>query len=235
MKTLRKHHEIDFSMLGTDDLVNLALQRSSSLEDILPRRRAHPDDWRDIYAARLEEARDEVLRRIWDEIRDTYMSVRACFASLQPQNVADIGCGQAFIDLMIHDDVGCNLTLIDIERSDDLYFGFNKTGGAGYASLDRARAFLTSNGVHDDQIVTINPERERAAVLPDVDMACSFISCGFHYPVEVYHSFFATQVQRAILLDIRKGRGNEALLDSYGTSYVVTEARKFARVFVLKS
>lgn len=233
MKTIRDHTQVDFSMLDTNDLVNLALQRSSSLDDIIPRRRAHPDTWREIYAERLEANREEVLRRVWNEIRDTYMQVRACFVSQQPLTVADIGCGQAFIDLMIHDDTGCNLVLIDIENSDDIFFGYDKTGGAGYASLKKAETFLAANGVSPSQVTLINPDKEKPETFPKVSMACSFISCGFHYPVEVYNDFFANQVKSAILVDSRKGRDNEALLESYGTAYVVTEEPKFSRVFVV--
>jgi SAM-dependent methyltransferase len=233
MTGLRRFEDVDFSMLDTTDLVNLALQRSSSLGDIVPRRRDHPDDWRAIYAQRLEAAREEVLARIWEEIRRTYLSVRGCLVALRPARVADIGCGQAFVDLLIHDDTGAHLTLIDIEESDGVFFGFNRDGGAGYASLDRARAFLVANGVAAQATTVVNPGRQDPADLPVVDVACSFLSCGFHYPVDLYETYFRDRVRRAILLDLRAGRDADALA-RLGKPFVVTEGRRHSGVLVLK-
>jgi SAM-dependent methyltransferase len=209
------------------------MQRSSNISDIIPRRKDHPDDWREVFATKLEAERDVVLARIWDEIRSDYMTVRGSFAALKPARVADIGCGQAFVDLLIHEDTGAQLTLIDIEESNDVFFGFNENGGAGYASLSKARAFLTANGVEDGTITLINPKRAPYAKLPEVDVAFSFLSCGFHYPVNLYEEYFRHCVRQAVFLDIRKGR-DSSVLDRIGRPLIVTDTRRRARVLVLK-
>ncbi|MEM9967194.1 MAG: hypothetical protein AAF755_03735 [Pseudomonadota bacterium] len=232
---VREYKDVDFTMLDTGDLVNLALQRSSSLAGILPPRRKHPDNWRDIYAKRVDEAREDILESIWNEIRSNYLTVRGSLAALNPNSVADIGCGQSFIDLMIYDDTQAALVLIDIEETADIYFGFDKETGSGYASLNKARDFLVSNGVSTNAIATFNPKQTLQEDLPDVDVACSFISCGFHYPVATYDTFLTNRVKNAIILDVRKGQVDQTLFQRFGKSLIIAQERKFWRILTLKN
>jgi SAM-dependent methyltransferase len=219
---LREYSKVDFSMLNTVDMVNLIMQRSSSLKGIIPRRNS-VDDWRATYAELVEKHRDEILERIWAEVRSTYMSSRGALIATRPYSVADIGCGQGLLDLLIYDDTAAKLLLIDIEESEAVFFGFKESGGAGYASLQRAREFLEANGVPGANISLLNPNESDVLSAGPVDVACSFLSCGFHYPVTTYDQFFKTQVRRSIIIDVRNGRGDENELSAYGQPFLISE------------
>lgn len=177
--------------------------------------------------------RDAILRAVWDEIGDVFDAISPQIAEVAPASVADIGSGQAFIDLLIYRRIGCDLVLVDIEDSEALHFGFAATG-AGYADLANARAFLTANGVPDSAIRTLNPRKDGLEDV-QVDMAISLLSCGFHYPVATYDAFFRRQVRRAILLDCRRQRkSNQTALGQYGSMKLVAEGRKSQRFLCTK-
>jgi len=234
MAKLREFKDVDFSMFDTVDLINLALQRSAKLASILPPTRTRTEDWRELYAARLEQNRDKVLELIWNEIRQTYLNFRAGVIALKPASVADIGCGQALIDLLIYDDTEANITLIDIEESDGIFLGFNRGGGAGYASLAKAEKFLVGNGVKPGALQTVNPKTKDVSGLGSFDLACSFFSCGFHYSTDLYEDFFRNQVNKAIIVDARRNVGEDSKLQQYGNAAIITEHKKFYRVLVSK-
>lgn len=221
-------------MLDTQQIINLCLQRSDRIGRLIPSRKAAGDQWADLMQKAATEHRDAILERVSAEIGDVFKTIEPVIAKVKPKRYADIGCGAAFIDLMIYRRFGCDLVLIDIEESDGIHFGFADSG-AGYASLDVARKFLETNGVPAAAITTINPKHQSVADLEPVDMATSLLSCGFHYPASTYDSFFAHQVNKAILLDCRKGRGGEETLASYGTITKVREEKKHDLILCLKT
>ncbi|MEM7723629.1 MAG: hypothetical protein AAF376_14840 [Pseudomonadota bacterium] len=223
----------DFSVLTASDVANLALQRTSRVGSIFPPIKAHPEDWRDLYLDIAAQNRERALEIIWNEICEVYDRIKPSIKALAPRRVADIGCGQAFIDLLIHRDTGADLLLIDIEETEKVHFGY-RDEGAGYASLAQARAFLEKNGVPGNAIQTINPNLSDVADAGNVDLAISTISCGFHYPASTYQAFFEKQVEKAILLDVRKGRGNEEFLERYGTLTALGEGKRHTSVLVEK-
>jgi hypothetical protein len=205
----------DFSMIGEAQLVQLCLQRSNRLKRIIPSRAKHGDAWPGKMRKAVAAHRAEILDAVFAELSEVFAELAPAMDAVAPKSLADIGCGQAFIDLLVWRRYGCRLILVDIESSQDLHFGFSREG-AGYADLGSARAFLVANGVPDAAITTLNPRAAPVAGIGQVDMALSLISCGFHYPVETYDAFFRAQVDRAILLDCRTGTGGEAALAAYG-------------------
>ncbi len=224
----------DFSMFDNDSIFKLVLQRGSKIGELFPARRDHPEDWVQIYCEIVDRNRDQILRTIWVEICDVYETIAPTITGLSPSRVADIGCGQAFVDLLIHRDIGADLLLIDIEESEGIHFGY-KSSGAGYASLVKAREFLEANDVDPGSIQTVNPKHEDLVSFGLVNLAISLISCGFHYPAETYETFFKDQVTDAILLDVRKGRGNEAFLERFGGVSVVAEGKRHHAVLIRKT
>ena len=79
---------------------------------------------------------------------------------------------------------------------------------------DPSGALLTANGVPGDRIVTWNPNREDLPDGPPIDLAVSFLSCGFHYPIDMYMPFFELAVapKGAVILDLRGGQA-DAMVD----------------------
>lgn len=224
---------IDFSMIGASQVFDLCLQRSNRLGKIIPKRAKAGDDWNGLMQAAVVEHRHTILDAVFDEIEDIFTKIAPQIERIAPHRLADLGCGQAFIDLLIHRRFGCDLVLIDIEESSDLHFGFAEEG-AGYADLANARAFLVANAVPDSAITTINPRKARLEDIGTVDMAISLLSCGFHYPVSTYDAFFKSQVSKAILLDCRRNKGGDKDLKAYGQVEAVGEEKKHGRYLCIK-
>ncbi|MCO8146274.1 class I SAM-dependent methyltransferase [Rhodovulum tesquicola] len=233
--------ELDCSVFDRDDLVNIILQRSEVLADI-------PDAGRLVKAWSTGETRGieaVVADRGARIARDAAAVVAREFAALRPHldpvapgRIADIGCGYAFFDLFAARAYGAELTLIDLEANAHRHFGF-ETEGAAYSDLGRARAFLIANGVDSGRIRTLNPARADPLTLPQVELAVSFLACGFHFPVDAYIAFFRDRVAPGgrILLDLRMRnfKPQARLLETLGTLCVIRESRKSARVLIERS
>lgn len=207
---------LDLSPLNRDDLLNLVLQRS----DVLGYNRPAFDkvrDWEAGEPAALEAAVAEngetYAREAARLIHAEFDRILGLLKRLQPRRIADIGCGYGIFDLFAYHALDCDILLIDIEQSERRHFGFEDEG-AGYSSLATARALLTANGVPGDRIVTWNPNREDLPDGPPIDLAVSFLSCGFHYPIDMYMPFFELAVapKGAVILDLRGGQA-DAMVD----------------------
>ena len=220
-------------MIGEAQVFDLCLQRSNRLTKIIPSRSKSGDAWQGLMKAAVLQHRQTILDAVTAEIADIFDKIAPHIEKVAPKRFADLGCGQAFIDLLIYRRFGCDLILIDIEATDGIHFGFNDTG-AGYADLANARAFLVANGVPGPAITTINPRRAKLEDLAPVEMAISLLSCGFHYPVETYDGFFKTQVTKAILLDCRNQKGGKKALKAYGAVAEVGAEKKHTRILCTK-
>lgn len=224
---------VDYSMIGESQIFDLCQQRSNRLSNIIPSRKKSGDAWEGLMTAVVAEHRETILEAVTAEIADIFDKIAPQIEKFTPKRLADLGCGQAFIDLLIYRRFGCDLILIDIEETEGLHFGFAETG-AGYADLANARAFLVANGVPDSAITTINPRHHPVEQIGFVDMAISLLSCGFHYPVETYDAFFKSQVTKAILLDCRNQKGGQKALRQYGAVTEVGAEKKHARILCTK-
>ncbi|MCL4189628.1 MAG: class I SAM-dependent methyltransferase [Rhodobacteraceae bacterium] len=231
---------LDLSALGPGDLLNLVLQRSEVLAG-LPR----PGE-----IVRAWEAGDEgpirgavatlgeaIARRAAAAIHAEYLALRPRLVALAPARVADIGCGYGLFDLFLARDLGAELLLVDIEANARRHFGFQDEGAA-YTSLATARALIAANGVPAARVVTLNPGVAPLAAAGSVDLAVSFLSCGFHYPVDAYMHFFARQVRPggAVVLDLRTRTADRQIerLSTLGTVSVLPGPQKARRVLVLR-
>lgn len=208
---------LDVAMFTKADLVNLCYQRSSEPTVEMQGRLLSMGETDKAFPG----LRADIIQFVLDEIGANLAAISPIFEKIRPRSLADIGCGYAFIDLMIHRLYGTRLVLIDIETTGTIYFRYHEKG-AGYSNLATARAFLEANGVPGKSIQTINPDKSDIARAPRVDMAMSLLSCGFHYPVATYRDFFQSHVEKALLLDIRRRRpeGRE-LMDQWGTTRVL--------------
>ena len=231
---------LDFSMFSRDDLVNLALQRSEVLAEV-PRYGQLIRAWERGNHAPLEAQVGRmgvrVARQAARIIGREFDSLIPAIDPLQPGRVADIGCGYAIFDLFAYRRYGCSLLLIDLEETEHRHFGF-ETEGAAYTSLATARKFLAANGVPDAKVTVWNPDRGDLPEATRVDLAVSFLSCGFHFPVDMYLPFFRFAVRSggAIVLDLRAGRAPAAVQQLRRIGKLSTLAREpgLRRVLVEK-
>jgi SAM-dependent methyltransferase len=182
---------LDLTCLAPEDVANLILQRSEVLYD-QPRYGRAIKAWSEGNDDRLMGyARDRgetLVRRAAGFIHAEYRAIADELAALKPKRIADIGCGYAFFDLFAAKDLGSDLLLIDLEQNERRHFGY-QAEGAAYSSLAKARELLESNGIAAGQIETLNPKDKDPVQSEPVDLVVSFLSCGFHYPVDLYLDF----------------------------------------------
>lgn len=204
---------LDLSVFEDDDLLNLILQRSEVMYDI-PRSGRIIRAWNAGDEGPIREVVAnlglEVARRAAAVIHAEYQSLAADLKASKPKRIADIGCGYGLFDLFAARDSKASVVLIDIEHNTRRHFGFAEQGAA-YSNLATARRLLEANGVAAKRIETVNPQTQDLTALKPVDLAISFLSCGFHYPVSAYSEFFTTQVtpKGVIMLDVREASAGE--------------------------
>jgi len=160
-----------------------------------------------------------LMRRAAAVIWLEYQQLKPVIDRIAPRSLADIGCGYALFDLFHWRDFPGRLLLIDIESTEERHFGFQHKGAA-YSNLRVAARFLQDNGVRSADIACLNPETQDLRIAPQVDLAVSFISCGFHYPCRTYQEFFRTGVadDGHVILDLRarKAARERRVLDPLG-------------------
>ncbi|MBO9436315.1 class I SAM-dependent methyltransferase [Ruegeria sp. R13_0] len=198
---------LDLSSFDETDLMNIVLQRSEVMFD-RPRPgrviRAWSEGDDGPILAEVARLGLEAARRAAGVIRAEYRALSPVLKQLKPKRVADIGCGYAFFDLFLAREFNAELVLIDLETNDRRHFGFKKAGAA-YSSLKTARDFLVSNGVSTESVTTVNPNATAPETISPVDLVVSFLSCGFHYPVDSYLPFLdrALMPGGAAIFDLR--------------------------------
>ena len=217
-------------MFGRGDLMNLCYQRTYPETTEMQARLQQVGD-----GPEFDALRAEIIGFVLREIERNFDAILPVFEKIRPKSLADIGCGYAFIDLMVYRRYGSRLVLIDIEKTDEIYFMYREQG-AGYSNLATARTFLEANGVPASAITTINPNQQTLDKLPKVDMAMSLLSCGFHYPVATYIDFIRTHVTKALVMDVRRRRGAEGreVIDSWGASRVIHRGVKHDAIAALR-
>ena len=232
---------LDLACLDRDDLVNIILQRSEVMFD-RPRSGQVIRAWGagDMapMMAELDRLGDEIARRAAGVIHAEYRALEPLLRELAPKRVADIGCGYGFFDLFLARDFNADLVLIDLESNERRHFGF-QAEGAAYSSLAQAKALLRANGILAKRITTLNPRDKAPESIKPVDLAVSFLSCGFHYPVDLYLPFIdkALAPGGAAIFDLRETTATEqaAALAQFGTLTDLDAPPKARRVLLRKA
>lgn len=177
---------------------------------------------------RRKEVKDAFIADIQSEID----SVRA-YLPAHVENLLDIGFGIGGIDVLLYDAVKPKkMFLIDKNKTDPvIWYGFEKQGAA-YNSLRYADQLLHDNGIPASAYALIDIDTQP---FPDetFDLIVSFISWGFHYPIQTY----LEQVKKALsaagvlIVDVRKGTGGEELLrNAFASVTVIQDMGKSKRL-----
>lgn len=181
-------------------------------------------------ARRIAALYSEDIARDYAQIRE-YLPARAA-------NILDIGCGMAGIDVHLFRHYGARpkLFLLDKTKKDFIFYGY-KERGAFYNDFRLTGKFLEMNGVPAESIVFVDAEAGNVrAQNVKFDLVISLISWGFHYPLEIYFEevLEALAPGGAIIVDVRKGTENTALLDQHtGIRYkTIAEYEKYLRVCI---
>lgn len=232
---------LDLTCFDKGDYLNLILQRSEVMFD-LPKSGRIIKAWNDgdnaPIARVVDDMGDAIARRAAGVIHAEYRAIAPLLRELKLKRIADIGCGYAFFDLFAAKDLKSEVVLIDLEENEHRHFGF-KSEGAAYSSLARARQLLESNGVAAKKIETLNPRETAPETIKPVDLAVSFLSCGFHYPVDLYLDFLdrALKPGGAAIFDLRERTADEqaAKLARFGMLTDLDAPPKARRVLLRKA
>ena len=230
--------KLDYSMFDDEDHLNFILQRSEILFDV-PKRGRLVKDWSNGSKLPLQsivaEKGELLARRATRVIGEEFDHLRTVLDGINTGSIADIGCGYAVFDLFMSKTYGSEIILIDLEENDHRHFGFNAEGAA-YSNLSKAVDFLTQNGISAETVTKLNPESDDVMAIDPVDIAVSFLACGFHFPVDTYLPFFREKVSPGghIILDLRKATSAEQMgkLSDIGEVSILNEAGNRRRVMV---
>jgi hypothetical protein len=175
------------------------------------------------------------------EMYDIYST----FSHMLPKNidrVLDIGSGMGGINVPIFRHHGApEIWLLDKDGvSPRIKNGYHQsaTTFSHYNSFRMALDLLERNGISGASVHTVDIAREPFPN-DEFDLVYSFISWGFHYPVETYldavHS--ALMSGGLLVLDLRKGTsGISVLQERFQTDPVIVHSEtKFDRVAVRKT
>lgn len=231
---------LDYSMFSRADLRNIVLQRSEILRDVSGSGKLikawEAGDPSSLDAVIADKSL-HLAERAVQSTRDEFNHLRPFIDPYAPRRIADIGCGYAFFDLFAQAAYDADLLLVDIERNERRHFGYDEEGAA-YTSLDKAVAFLSANGVLRERVTTWNPQSEDMPETEKADMAVSLLSCGFHYPVDMYMPFFRFAVRKrgAVILDLRNGQfgRNRKTLSTLGRVDIIDIRNDRKRVILRK-
>ncbi|WP_172295058.1 class I SAM-dependent methyltransferase [Pseudoruegeria sp. HB172150] len=206
---------LDLSMFDLRDIANICLQRPEVLADI-PERRDILRSWVEGDDRPLMRTANrymlELVSRAIGFILLEYRELRPLFHEISPERIADIGCGYGILDLFLHADLGMEMLLIDTEYGPERHLWYQPVG-SGCSNLDVARRFLVANGCDAAKLRLLNPRQESVMEAGEVDLAVSFLSCGYLYPADTYARFLRERVRPggSVLLDIRATKAPEVL------------------------
>lgn len=181
-----------------------------------------------LYSRELVAAFNEDILADYDNIKS--------YLPPQATAVLDIGSGLAGIDIHLsrHYNHAVEVHLLDKTAVEDrIYYSFTDRG-AYYNSQALTKSILEYNEVPAEHIYTHEAEEPFDCFGPArYDVITSFISWGFHYPIDTY----LAQVRQSlkpdgvVIIDLRKDTdGIAALKTAFAHVEVIFEASKKQRV-----
>lgn len=233
---------MNINSLNTQDIVNLALQRTSSLFmiPIFGKRKLSPSYylWANFGNDFLLRAEARLRQRSIADIseREIKTEISRLVSSLpekEVHSVASIGPGLGIEVVELAKVLPISeVLLIDIEENNRFHHGFQGEG-AGYNDLTVTRKFIEENLARKLNYHLINPltSDHLQKHKNRYQLIISLISCGFHYPAETYLEFFRDNLNDdgRIILDLRLGEDHSAFLDVFDIE-LIEMGEKYQRV-----
>ena len=156
------------------------------------------------------------------------------------ENILDIGSGISGIDIILGQNYKKipNIHLLDKTALDtEIYYGFNpKT--AYYNSLELAKKILISNSIPESKIYLHDADNPNNTFEKKVyQLVVSFISWGFHYPVDMYLDkvYQSLDINGVLILDIRKNSdGLQKIKNKFSQTKILHEYNSHQRILAIK-
>lgn len=155
--------------------------------------------------------------------------------------VLDIGCGIAGWLGFFNEEYpnnNCKIYLLDKTQVDEnLYYGY-KEKTSFYNHMEIAKNNLITNEIKEENIFLQEATEDNKILFNEkFDLIVSFISCGFHYPIETYLDQIYDKLNEngIFICDIRKGTdGLIKLNQKFKHVQEIKEKEKYFRVKCIK-
>ena len=141
--------------------------------------------------------------------KSEYKAIRAYIE--RPNKILELGCGLGRMSIFLnHKLTGYNphFILADVSKeSSNTKYGWNPKGSY-YNDLELTADFAKQHGL--DNFVTFDLLSDDLSSLKDVDLVMSFLSVGFHYPIDQYLKTLLdiTSNNCTMIFGVRKGKYN---------------------------
>lgn len=137
-----------------------------------------------------------------------------------PKRVLDLGCGLGRMSIYVNwmlKDTSIYWILADstCATSSRPKFGWNPPGERFYSNLEWTKAFAQDNGLSNFEIFDL--VEQDLGSLKDVDLVMSFLSVGFHYPIDGYIETLLgiTTEDCVMIFGVRQGRDEHKKIAKY--------------------
>lgn len=202
------------------------------------------DKYLDFYLLyRIETLRTKTIAELYySDLKEIFNNIKS-YLPYKAIKILDIGAGMGGIDLLIakYYNYSTDIFLLDKEgMSDKIVAGFhsNQINFSHYNSFSLVKDFLVGNGVPISKIHTIDISNESFPQKIYFDLIISFLSWGFHYPVDTYIEDVYQSLHKngILIIDIRKGTHGEKMLEEYfGMKPIcIAKGKKYYRFVVQK-
>ncbi len=182
------------------------------------------------------KTRKQEIKQLYMQDMNKEFETFVDFLPQKCQNIIDIGCGLAGVDIYLyhHYSRAVGLTLLDRSKTDaKVRYNF-RNNGAFYNSLSIAKENLLAYGVSEADIICIEANRDFSInVNTNFELIISLLSWGFHYPVDAYlNQVTKLMAQDArVIIDVRKNTdGIETLKSAFDSVQTIIDAEKYMRV-----
>jgi SAM-dependent methyltransferase len=119
------------------------------------------------------------------------------------KNILDIGCGIAHESIQFNKKYKTALTLLDSNTTTGKTNGYNNANSFGfYNSLDDLKAYFSKLELQNIQLHDIKDYQSNEKF----DVICSYLSCGFHYPLDTYFDLIKKHMHKntRLIFSLRK-------------------------------
>ena len=131
------------------------------------------------------------------------------YLKTSPKNILDIGCGFAFESRLFYKKYKSNLWLLDGDVSTnkdcfrEIKFGSVESMGF-YNKLDDIRNVCEFDKIENYQMIDAN--KIEIPLDQKFDLICSYLSCGFHYPISSYKELIKKHSHKdtELIFDLRR-------------------------------
>lgn len=155
------------------------------------------------------------LEKDYQDMKQRHFEIIDNYINRPLKNILDIGCGLAFESRNFYKKYNSELYLIDGDFNDNQRFQ-NRYSSWGdqadikyYSKLKDLDSFFKADGVKKYKLI----DCQKIDIPNEIkfDLICSYLSCGFHYPLESYKELIKkhSNENSCIIFTLRKNKDHK--------------------------